>query len=316
MVRQLVDNSIAPSTKRSYECGQKRYHQFCTTHKFLSYPLSENVACLYVAFLAEQNLSHGTIKSYLSAIRRGQIVRGLGDPFVASWPLLESTLKGVKRQQAKKSPTQSQPRLPVTPQILGHLRDIWDRDKHNPDHIMLWAACCMCFFGFLRSGEITVPSLSTYDPGAHLSAGDVRVDKATDPDMVRVHIKASKTDPFRKGVFVYLGRTDKKLCPVAAISAYMALRGLEEGPFFLFSSGCTLSRERLVRHMRQALEEAGLSNRGFSGHSFRIGAATTAAAGGIEDCLIKTLGRWESSAYQRYVKLPRASLAAISKQLC
>lgn len=31
------------------------------------------------------------------------------------------------------------------------------------DHIMLWAACLLCFFGFLRSGEITVPSNSMFD---------------------------------------------------------------------------------------------------------------------------------------------------------
>ena len=35
----------------------------------------------------------------------------------------------------------------------------------------------------------------------------------------------------------------------------------------------------------------------YSGHSFRIGAATTAAAKGIEDCIIKILGWWESLAY-------------------
>ena len=52
----------------------------------------------------------------------------------------------------------------------------------------------------------------------------------------------------------YLVHTIKKLCPVAAITV---LRGLDEGPFFLFSSGCTLSLERLVCHMRQALQEVG-----------------------------------------------------------
>ena len=97
--------------------------------------------------------------------------------------------------------------------------------KENPDHIMLWAACCTCYFGFLRSGEITVPSHAQYKNGAHLSAGDVTVDRANNPSIVRVHIKASKTGPFRKGVFVFVGRTDNRLCPVAAITAYMALRG-------------------------------------------------------------------------------------------
>ena len=52
-----------------------------------------------------------------------------------------------------------------------------------------------------------------------------------------------------------------------------------------------------------------------SGHSFRIGAATTAALRGVEDSVIKMLGRWESSAYQRYLRTPRKSLAALSARL-
>ena len=50
-----------------------------------------------------------------------------------------------------------------------------------------------------------MPSLKEYDSDGHLSAGDVALDSQTDPTVVRVHIKESKTDPFRKGVDVYLG---------------------------------------------------------------------------------------------------------------
>ena len=58
---------------------------------------------------------HLLIKGYLSAVRRMQIVFGLGEPFVASWPLLECTLQGIKLGQAKRAVTHSQPRLPCRP---------------------------------------------------------------------------------------------------------------------------------------------------------------------------------------------------------
>ena len=53
----------------------------------------------------------------------------------------------------------------------------------------------------------------------------------------------------------------------------------------------------------------------YSGHSFRIGAASTVAVVGIEDSLIKTVGRWESTAYLSYVRVPWDRLAGVSKQL-
>ena len=38
---------------------------------------------------------------------------------------------------------------------------------------LLWAACSMCFFGFFRLGEITVPTKAAFDPTRHLAWGDI-----------------------------------------------------------------------------------------------------------------------------------------------
>lgn len=160
-----------------------------------------------------------------------------------------------------------------------------------------------------------MPNDSAFDPQGHLTPLDIAVDCHTCPTLVRVHIKHSKTDPFRHGIYIFLGRSGSDLCPVSAILAYMAIRGRDNKPLFRFADGHPLTRQRLVYHLRRVLLETGVDTSNFSGHSFRIGAATTAAALGIEDSLIKTLGRWESAAYQRYVKLPRESLAAVSVSL-
>ena len=60
---------------------------------------------------------------------------------------------------------------------------------------------------------------------------------------------------------------------------------------------------------------AGFKAEDYAGHSFRIGAATTAAACGVPAEVIKTLGRWKSQAYQLYARLPTDQLLSISKKL-
>ena len=97
---------------------------------------------------------------------------------------------------------------------------------------------------------------------------------------------------------------------------YPLVKGGKQGPLFLFKSGQFLTRERLVRAIRAVLQEAGVDASKYCSHSFRIGAATTAAARGMEDSVIKTLGRWRSLAYLDYVKIPSHQLAFYSRVLC
>ena len=271
--------------------------------------------CIFVSHLASQGVSHKSIKCYLSAIRHFHISAIGSDPNICSMTTLGYVLLGIKRVQANLGLASPRRRLPITAAIMRVLKRSWEAQGVSFDRQMLWAACCTCFHGFLRSGEATVPSLEAYDPEVHLSMADISLDSAAHPRVIIVRIKASKTDQFRQGCDVHLGRTDNELCPVAALLAYISARGTEPGPLFHFQSKAPLSREALVRELRTALQRAGMDPSPYSGHSFRSGAASTAAAAGVQDSLIKILGRWQSSAYQLYVQLPRESLAHVSTQL-
>ena len=271
----------------------------------MPFPVFEHILMYFVAYLHQDGLAPGTVKSYLSAVRHSQISLGFGDPRVGDMPRLEYVIKGLKRRTGSAS---SRTRLPITPLILRRLKRVWLALPDRHDASMLWAASCMCFFGFLRAGEVVSPGDSSYDPTVHLSHGDVKVNDRDSPQFLSIHIKASKTDPFRRGVTVYIGRATEELCPVAAILNYMVRRGSSSGLFFKFSDGRLLSRERFVKAVRSALDRANINSAQYAGHSFRIGAATTAAQRGMQDSLIKTLGRWESSAYLVYVRTPRETV--------
>lgn len=306
-------NGLASSTQRAYKSAKNRYSEFCVVNKFSPLPASEHLLCRFASSLANEKLCHNTIKCYLAAVRHLHIAEGYGDPLISRMARLEQVLKGVKSTQAKG--IRKKVRLPITPELLLKLKGVWSREGSDRDGGMLWAAASLCFFAFLRSGEISVPSNSAYDAGAHLSFNDVATDSLESPQILKIRLKASKTDPFRVGVDVYVGRTDNALCPVTAVLTYMTARGQGPGPLFVFQNGTPLTRARFVVRLREALGSAGVDQSAYSGHSFRSGAATTAARQGISDSTIKMLGRWKSSAYQLYIKTPKEQLASISQCL-
>ena len=157
-----------------------------------------------------------------------------------------------------------------------------------------------------------VPSDAEFDEQVHLCVADVALDDKRNPSMVRVTVKQSKMDPFRKGVDLFIRRTGMDLCPVAVLLDHLSVRESGPGPHFVFTDERTLSRQRFIDRVKEGLVKAGVDQKKYCGHSFRIGAATTAAANGVEDCIIKTLGWWESLAYLRYVNLPREQLSGNS----
>ena len=114
---------------------------------------------------------------------------------------------------------------------------------------------------------------------------------------------------------IYLGATGTELCPVAALLSYLAARGGGAGPLFRMSSGGGLNREQFVSRVRTALYAIGVDNRSYAGHSFRTGAATMAAEQGVEDSLIKLMSRWDSSAYQLYIRSSRDCLSQLSRRM-
>ena len=155
----------------------------------------------------------------MSGLRFLQVIRGLPDPRLTSNPLLSYVLRGIRRLPAS---TPRPPRLPVTPYILRSLFTTWSSwpEESRFDASMLWAACSLGFFGFLRSGEFTCPSREAFQSHM-LGPRDVTVDSHHNPTMVSVFLRRLKSDPFGTGVTIYIGRTGCNICPVSAILGYL-----------------------------------------------------------------------------------------------
>ena len=119
-----------------------------------------------------------------------------------------------------------------------------------------------------------------------------------------VFLQSSKTDAFRRGHTLVIACSPSPLCAVKAMRNYFLLVR-PQGPLFSFHSGRLLTRKSVVSLLRDAARQAGLPYSSLKGHSFRIGAASTAAAAGLPHWLIKVLGRWSSDSYQLYIHTPQ-----------
>ena len=205
-------------------------------------------------------------------------------------------------------------RLPITAHILGQIRTAVIASA-NPEKLAIWAIASTAFFGFFRLGELLPNSMSSYNPITSLSWGDVSVDSHSNPRMIQFHLKVSKCDQYGSGTDVVIGRTGTSLCPVVALTQYLEVRGDQPGAFFLDTAQKLITKPRFVSQIREILSTIGLPQHHFAGHSFRIGAATTAAAVGIEDSTIQMLGRWHSAAFLQYIRTPKERLAALSSTL-
>ena len=248
---------------------------------------------LFAARLARSGLAHTSIKVYFSAIGNLHTAHSHYEAYQqALTSRLEQVLHGIKREQC--STHSARVHLPITVEIMHKIYAVLARTPEEYQNVMLWAACCTAFFCFLRVGEMTVQNQNNYNRTIHLSLQDVALDSRVTPTIIWLTIKRSKTDPFRKGVRLCLGRKDSMICPVKAMLTHLAIRGKSPGSLFISKNITPLTRAQFKTLISKTLRTAGLNDSEYNTHSFRIGAATTTKAVGIVDAHIQLLGRWKS----------------------
>ena len=180
------------------------------------------------------------------------------------------------------------------------------------ERLGLWDVSALCFAGFFRLGELLPSSKAQEKERGRLLWGDITVNNARAPQMLRVHLRVSKCDQFGKGIKVIVGRSDNQRCPVTAIVAYMAMRGWTAHSS---SSKNPLLKQRFIAELRSALNAIGMDPLLYAGHSFQIGGATAASQEGLPDLTIQTLGRWSSAAFLLYIRTPGHHLASLTARI-
>ncbi|KAJ8472984.1 hypothetical protein ONZ45_g16464 [Pleurotus djamor] len=265
----------------------------------------------WAASLGARGLQPKTIKSYISAVRSLHLDADL--PFDAcESPVLQRLLRGIKRFHGERDRLA---KLPITLDIMRRLSSI---PSPTFDDVVFLTAVRLAFAGFLRCGEFTTSRAGQFDPNVHLSRSSIKfVPSVGNATHIVLTLPASKTDPFRKGVSIYISSAPgAHTCPVTALSHLFTSHPLPpSSPLFVMSDGNPLTRSVFIAKLKTALLAAGIQPTGYSGHSFRRGAATAAASSGFLDHEIQQLGRWRSDAYKLYIDTSRERILNLSYRL-
>ena len=98
-------------------------------------------------------------------------------------------------------------------------------------------------------------------------------------------------------------RQSNGVCPVLCLLEYLEQCNYAGDPLFRLHTGEPVPRSAFSRFLSSAIKECGLDPAFYKGHSFRIGAASHAAALGYTDAQIRLLGRWKSNAFHKYIPI-------------
>jgi hypothetical protein len=255
-------------------------------------PSDNELLLKYVAFLYQEGLKGTSIKVYLSAVHSLHIFNNLIPPVYDDKLLL--ALKGAIR--LTKPPDR---KLPITYQILT---EIFPFLAFRHDSLLLSTVMSMSFFGCFRAGELCLPDHAVFNPETHLTYKCITMDTVN--RTVTVLLRSSKTDTLDQGVSVKVGCSKTPLSAYTLMSAFLEAhpRPQADSPLFMDPNQIILRKAPFVAVTKLILAMAGYDPGKYSGHSFRAGSATTGAALGFSSWELKLLGRWNSDAYNIYLR--------------
>jgi site-specific recombinase XerD len=120
-----------------------------------------------------------------------------------------------------------------------------------------------------------------------------------------ISLRRSKTHQLGHGYHLNITATGRSVYAVHSYRKYVAIRPLTQrlasDPLYTFGSGRPLDRKSVNQVLKHLLADHPQKHR-LNTHSYRIGAATTAADNNVFLACIQKAGRWKSERYTSHIR--------------
>lgn len=295
LIRSSLQQSSLPTYRRSWSLFYSFFHTTFPGAPVIL-PISAPNLALFIAFLFDRNYAASTVNTYISAISYSHKLFGFDDPSKVFF--IVQMLKGYGKLRSSLDT-----RLPITRPILHKLLNVASELIRSPYELCLFRAMCsLAFHAFLRVGEMAV----TNNNNAILTVDNLTKLVNADNHVVSIKVTFHRyKHSYNQPPFSLTIQRQSSFCPVQHLLEYLSYRGNSRGALFVLK-GLPVNRKYFCDLLTMAIRRCGLNPSRYKGHSFRIGAASDAAERGLSDAQIRTLGRWKSNAFLRYIRLSSA----------
>ena len=160
---------------------------------------------------------------------------------------------------------------------------------------MVAAMFSLMFHAFLRVGEVTASPHNLDVNNVIITGSSVSI--------TFISFKHHHGRP----VTLNFSATNNMVCPVRCLRAFFQYRGTATGPVFKWLDGRPISSAYFTKALQNCVSR-NPNCKAITPHSFRIGAASYAAASGKSGEQIQAMGRWKSDAFLKYIRIPSFNL--------
>lgn len=241
-LESLFDGSeMSINTRRAYGVQWGQFTAWCSERGWLALPARPRVVVLYLAELARERLSAGTLRAACHAIAKAHELTGhpspVADPVVVRW----------RRRLIEQVATEPQQVMPLTAE---NMRQIVTSMGHGLIDLRDRALLLVGYAAMLRRADLVGLDVGDVGPGTELLVRDRRI-------------------------LIPRGRHDAT-CPIRAVEAWIQGADLRAGPLFLGINrwgqlGGRLSERAVGLIVQARARNAGLSMKGISADSLSVG---------------------------------------------